>query len=73
MNTETIFEAALLTFLLAIVVYWLRPFTWESAQREAEREWKAGNENAHVTGRWYGWVVVHKTKLKEHNKGEKET
>jgi hypothetical protein len=60
MNAETIIEAVCVaTFLL--VPFWVaRPFTWESAQREARREWKAGNKSANVTRRWYGWVVVHK-------------
>jgi hypothetical protein len=62
MNAVTIFEGLVLFGLLAVIVYSIRPFTWESAQREAEREWKAGNNDAHVTHRWYGWVVVHRIK-----------
>ena len=62
MNAVTIFEGLVLFGLLAVIVYSIRPFTWESAQREAEREWKAGNEDAYLSHRWYGWVVVHRTK-----------
>jgi hypothetical protein len=62
MNAEKIIEAVCVALLLA--PFWMAcPFTWESAQREARREWKAGNKSANVTRRWYGWVVVHKNSL----------
>ena len=56
---ETIIETVCVVTLLLIPLWVARPFTWESAQREARREWVAGNESATVTRRWYGWVVVH--------------
>ncbi len=47
------------TFFVTVGTCCLMPFSWESAQREAHRQWEAGNESATVTRRWYGWVVVH--------------
>lgn len=52
-------EAVCVVVFLLIPLWMARPFTWESAQREARREWEAGNESTTVTRRWYGWVVVH--------------
>jgi len=57
--TETIIETVCVVTLLLIPLLMARPFTWESAQREARREWESGNESATVIRRWYGWVVVH--------------
>jgi hypothetical protein len=59
MNAKTIIEAVCVSVFLLIPIYMARPFTWESAQREARREWQAGNESAAVTRRWYGWIVTH--------------
>jgi hypothetical protein len=59
MNDENVMEAVCVAAFLLIPLWMARPFTWESAQREARREWEAGNESTTVTRRWYGWVVVH--------------
>ena len=60
MNAEIIIEAVCVSVFLLIPIYMARPFSWESAQREAHREWEAGNESATVTRRWYGWIVTHR-------------
>lgn len=59
MIVETVIETICVAAFLLYLLYLIRPFTWESAMREAQREWKAGNIDATVTRKWYGWIVKH--------------
>ena len=59
LNAEIVIEAICVSAFLLIPLWMARPFTWESAQKEARREWEAGNKSAKVTRKWYGWIVVH--------------
>lgn len=62
MTGETIFEAVVMAALAISLLYMCRPFTYEAGVTEWRREWSAGNKDAHLVKRWYGWVVVHRRK-----------
>lgn len=59
-SAETIFEGLVLLGLIVSTIVWMRPFSWESAMKEMQREFQAHNYDAKIKRRWYGWVVVHK-------------
>ena len=59
MKVETVIETICIAAFLLHPLYLIRPFTWESAMQEAQREWKAGNIRATVTRKWYGWIIKH--------------
>ncbi len=57
MNTQRIIEAIIILTVILSPLWLVRPFRYETADREAHRQRKVGNRSARAVRKWYGWVV----------------
>jgi hypothetical protein len=54
----------ILCFVLS-PLWLIRPFRFETADREAHRQRRAGIFSARAVRKWYGWIVINDLKENE--------
>lgn len=57
-NTQRIIELIVIMGFVLSPLWLIRPFRWETADREAHRLRRTGIFSARAVRKWYGWVVV---------------
>lgn len=63
-NTQRIIETIIIIIFVLSPLWFIRPFRWETADREAHRLRRSGVSSARAVRKWYGWVVVTDKKQK---------